>query len=256
MFGRTISRVLKSVLDFRNYLSIAKANFVYTNILEDFIQGYILQVGKYPCYLYLKTPLGIQSIELLNSLDTFTVNEIFCWEIYYINREPKVIVDFGSNIGVSEIYFLTRNDKNIVYGFEPVPQLYQQLEKNTAGFASRVFNQNFAVDVESGMANMGIEQSGRYGGIGLIQESQITVKTIAADLAVHKQIDLLKIDIEGVEERVLNSLDVNVLSKIKCIYVESGANDKLMPQNLKQLFQLFSHRGICKYVNTTLIESI
>ena len=121
MFGRSLSRVFRALFDYRNYLSVIKSPFVYVNPIQDFLQGYILQKGNYPRRVHLKTPTGVNSIDILNSLDTFTINEIFCWEIYYADNQPKVIVDLGSNIGVSELYFLSRNNASVVYGFEPVP---------------------------------------------------------------------------------------------------------------------------------------
>jgi FkbM family methyltransferase len=256
MFGRSLSRVSGALFNYKNYLSILKAPVVYANPLKDFIEGYILQKGAYPRKVNLKTPTGIQSIELKNSLDTFTVNEIFAWEIYLVDsQKSKVIVDFGSNIGVSEVYFLSRHPQNIVYGFEPVPHLYEQLQKNTDAFRSRALNQNIALSNETGNAQMGVESSGRYGGIGVKTESEITINTINVNsalseiLANHQFIDVLKIDIEGMEDVVLNSISEDILAKIKLIYLEAGDDDKFFPQNLKKFFKLVSHRGICKYEN-------
>lgn len=255
MFGRSMSRVLRSGLDRRNVLSVVRAPSVYANPVRDFVAGYVMQRGNYPRFVEMKTPTGRSTIELGNPLDAFTVNEVFCWEIYALGPSPSVIVDFGSNIGVSEAYFLTRNAANVVYGFEPVPRLFEQLTKNTAAFGDRAINRNVAVDVEAGTAEMGIESSGRYGGLGLVQESQIIVPTVAANdvlrevLERHQRIDLLKIDIEGVEERVLNSVEQDILARVQLIYVEAGDNDRLMPDALRQRFTLSSHRGICRYRN-------
>jgi len=54
-----------------------------------------------------------------------TVNEIFCREDYYCNGSVNVVVDLGSNIGLSALYFLSRNDKAKVYLFEPDPKNYR-----------------------------------------------------------------------------------------------------------------------------------
>jgi FkbM family methyltransferase len=258
MFGRSLSRVFRALFDYRNYLSVVKAPFVYVNPIQDFLQGYILQKGNYPHIVHLQTPIGVNSIEILNSLDTFTINEIFCWEIYYTDNQPKIVVDIGSNIGVSELYFLSRNNSNIVYGFEPVPNLYEQLQNNISKFRDRAFNQKVAISNINGTSQMGVESSGRYGGIGVKSESQITVETIDINFALsqvldsHDFIDILKMDIEGLEEIAINSIDLDILSRIKLIYVEAGDDNKFFPQNLKKSFKHFSHRGICKYVNTLL----
>ncbi len=46
-------------------------------------------------------------------------------------RDISVVVDFGSNIGISALYFLTRNQDIKVYLFEPVPQNILRLKKKT-----------------------------------------------------------------------------------------------------------------------------
>jgi len=197
----------------------------------------------------------------MNSLDAFTVHEIFAWEIYFIDsRNPKTIVDFGSNIGVSEVYFLSRHSENIVYGFEPVPKLYSTLQQNVQSFNDRAFNQNFAIADKNGIAVMGIESSGRYGGIGIKTDSQIQVNTVDVNsvlsdiLDKHSLIDVLKIDIEGLEDIVLEHISDENLARISVIYLEKGDDNKYFPENLKSRFKLLSHRGICKYINLQLCK--
>ena len=43
-------------------------------------------------------------------------------------------VDFGSNIGISALYFLTRNPSVQVYLFEPVPSNIERLRENLKGY--------------------------------------------------------------------------------------------------------------------------
>ncbi len=256
MFGRSFGRVLRAPFDRRRYLSLLKAPLVYEHPWQDFLVGYVLQRGDYPSRVPLKTPTGIIEVELLNPLDAFTVNEVFDLEIYEVDpARPQVIVDLGSNIGVSEAYFLSRNEGNVVYGFEPVPRLYAQLEKNVAPFKGRAVNQMVAVSDRSGHAEMGVESSGRYGGLGVRGESTIKVPTLDVNsalgppLARHPAIDVLKVDIEGMEERVIDAINEENLARVRMIYIEAGDNDKLFPPRLRKDFSLVSHRGLCKYVN-------
>ena len=199
---------------------------------------------------------GITEIEILNSLDYFTINEIFGSEIYYANNTPQVFLDLGSNIGCSELYFLSRNNSNIVYGCEPVPRLYNQLNKNINSCKDRVHNQNVAISDVDGEVSMGIEDSGRYGGIGVVTGENITVQsrninTILQEIfSKHEYIDIVKIDIEGVEQTVINAIDKEYLKRIKLIYVEAG-DEFIYPDNLKDCFKAINHRGICNFVNNT-----
>jgi FkbM family methyltransferase len=261
MFGRSLYRVLNGLVSYRNYFGLIKSLVTYVNPFKDFVYGYIFLKGNYPKYISLRTPIGIRQVKLTNSLDTFTVHEIFAWEIYSTDSKvSKVIVDFGSNIGVSEVYFLSRHPENIVYGFEPVPKLYLTLSENVQSFSGRVFNQNIAIADKSGIAIMGVEDSGRYGGIGVKTDSQIQINTLDVNLVLsdilcrHSFIDILKIDIEGLEDIVLEHISDENLTKIKVIYLEKGDDDKYFPENLRNRFKLLSHRGICKYINFELCE--
>ncbi len=126
---------------------------------------YYLKVGNYPYTIGLYTPLGPVAITLYDWEDLVTVHEVFFREDYAIGRGVRTIVDFGSNIGVSAIYFLTRNPGVKVYAYEPVPRNKCRLERNLAPFAGRVELIDCAVGTEEGTVTFGIERSGRYGGI-------------------------------------------------------------------------------------------
>jgi FkbM family methyltransferase len=261
MFGRRLSSVIYSIFNYKNYLSLIKANSVYQDTNIDFFKGYILQKGDFPKIVRLKTPTEVHMVEILNSLDYFTINEVFCWEIYRCDTNPKVFLDLGSNIGVSEIYFLSRNTNNVVYGFEPVPHLFSQLQKNTAPYQERVNNKNLAVSDVNGEVRMGIEDSGRYGGIGVETGKYITVQSrninsVLDDiLSQHQRIDIIKIDIEGVEEKVINAIDAKYLDKINTIYVESG-DAPISPANLKDRFIRSTNGGISKFTNRIHYNSL
>ncbi len=59
----------------------------------------------YPTSVELRTPIGQISLNLYSWHDARTIHEIFLVEDYHIGGSEKVIVDYGSNIGVSEAYF-------------------------------------------------------------------------------------------------------------------------------------------------------
>jgi FkbM family methyltransferase len=256
--NRTLGRLLRAPLDRRHWRSAARAPLVYARPLEDFVGRYVLQRGAYPARLPLRTPAGRISPELLHPLDAFTVNEIFNLEVYALGPAPSVVVDLGSNIGLSELYFLTRNPRNVVYGFEPVPRLFAQLERNTAAFAGRVVNRAVAVAPAAGEVEMGVEPSGRYGGIGVAGDEVLRVPAVSVDEALraalerHPVVDLLKVDVEGIEERLLDAASPALLERVRTIYVEAGDDDRLYPENVRRSFDLVPHRGICKYVNRRL----
>lgn len=52
-------------------------------------------------------------------------------------------------------------------------------------------------------------------------------KILEKILTQHEFIDILKIDIEGYENKILNHLKAEVLSRIRCIYAETSNNPEI-----------------------------
>src|SRR5688572_9903353 len=98
---------------------------------------YTFGTGRYPVQIPVRTPLGWLSPTLYSHHDLLTLNEIFCRLDYAVGPTPRVVVDVGSNIGLSALYFLTRDPSVRCYLFEPVPQNVERLRGNLAGFEER-----------------------------------------------------------------------------------------------------------------------
>ena len=71
--------------------------------------------------IQLRTPTGKVNILMRNRQSARTLYSIFIREDYLIDKKRKIILDLGSNIGISALYFLTRNKKNRIYCVEPDP---------------------------------------------------------------------------------------------------------------------------------------
>jgi hypothetical protein len=99
-----------------------------------------------------------------------------------------------------------------------------------------------AIAVSAGKASFGCEATGRYGGIGREYPEQIEVDCLSARdvisdvLNVHGRIDVLKIDIEGLEQEVLVALPRAQLEQIEKIYVEThfDANPLVKTHTMRQ----------------------
>src|SRR5437899_2554338 len=81
----------------------------------DALYRYLLGRGDYPAAIGVKTPIGPIQLACNSSHDMLTVNEIFCRLDYLATSEDQIVVDFGSNIGISAAYFLTRSRSSFVY---------------------------------------------------------------------------------------------------------------------------------------------
>lgn len=223
---RTLKLAFMAVGRWRNYRSIYR---VFARCREPiaFLRRYIGNTGRYPAEIAISTPAGPVSINVFSPDDIQTVNEIFFRGDYDTPTRDTVIVDFGSNIGVSAIYFLTRNRDAFVYCHEPLKQNIERFERNLRPFSGRYHLSAMAVGEADGEVDFGYEPTGRYGGVGRNDTGQ-SVRVECRDsnnilqeiIDRHGGIDLLKVDIETLEEAVVRRIPAPLAAKIRHILVE------------------------------------
>lgn len=149
--------------------------------------------------------------------------EIFEDEIYKFesDKEDPTIIDCGSNIGLSVLYFKHLFPKAKISGYEPDPYLFGILNKNLSPykFQDVTLIQN-AVWKDEGILHFHQDRS--MGGSLITTESNldyIEVPAIRLKNQLVEHVDLLKIDIEGAEYDVL--LDCSdALGNVENIFVE------------------------------------
>lgn len=184
--------------------------------------------GSYPRRVRLRTPLGLVTPTLYTPDDLLTVNEVFFRLDYRSGHGLGVVVDAGSNIGLSALYFLTRSPAVRVHLIEPVPRNVERLRRNLASYDGRWTLRERALDATSGEVEFGTERTGRYGGIGKSLGEVITVpcqgvnELLQEILDTDGYIDVLKIDTEGAEWRTLKAIDPSFLPRIGRIFAEIG----------------------------------
>ena len=115
---RNILIFLNRLFQIDNYLALINFFKVHKKPLTS-IFNEIFSTGFYPAKIFFKTPIGVKSVKIYSPNDFSTFNLIFCRQDYLISQKDKIILDIGSNIGLSALYWLTRNNKNIVYCYEP-----------------------------------------------------------------------------------------------------------------------------------------
>ena len=200
----------------------------------DAARRYLGGSGDYPYRCRIRTPLGVVATTLYSRDDMLTVNEVFCRQDYRAGADLRVAVDLGANIGISALYFLTRNVHSQIYSWEPDPKNIARLRQNLRGFDDRYELAEAAVALRTGTATFGVEPVGRYGTLELDMPTGhpatdlIEVETTAIDEVLqqvidrHRQIDILKIDVEGSEERLVASISDEHLDRIKTIVYETN----------------------------------
>jgi FkbM family methyltransferase len=225
--GRELATISHALGERRHYEALAEMFSVYADPICE-LKNYLLRRGEYPRTLDLRTPIGLQVVTLDSPDDLLTVNEVFCRLDYQVLPNTRVVVDFGSNIGISALYFLTRNPEARVFLYEPVPRNVARLRSNLRTFTDRYQLLEVCVGTHDGEIAFGIEPTGRYGGIGIptghtAQFPVRDVNKILADVCAQPdvgRIDVLKTDIEGHDVPVLRHIRREFLERIDCIYAE------------------------------------
>jgi FkbM family methyltransferase len=243
--NRSIGRILRAPFRATHYHSLLGSK-VYAHWRESFLSRYVMGRGLYPAKCHLHSPIGDICLTLYSHDDSFTVQEIFGLQCYRASTET-VIADFGSNIGVSAAYFLSRNPSAFVYCFEPLPVNADRLCENLHGFRERFLLTRSAITDQDGSVAFRVEPTGRYSGIDNKHGTLQTFPSVSANrvlediISKHGRIDILKIDVEGAERIFFPTLQAEVLSRIGTIYIEGG--DRFQPAG----FQVDHVHGADRY---------
>ena len=247
---RSLSQILRAFFGRHHYIALWNMLRLYPDFAEN-LHRYIFDSGDYPYPIRIRTPAaGIVQPILYSLHDILTVNEVFCRHDYLADEKIKVVVDIGSNIGISALYFLTRNQTCRCYLYEPDPRNIARLKTNLAAFASRYILNPVAVSNTSGAVDFGTEPSGRYGGIGLVLHQTIQVECMhinaVLEQVLNKEdwIDILKIDTEGAELNIVQAIQRDYLERIQRIYFESPPQMRLYPD----LFAQRQYGGVCQLI--------
>ena len=201
----------------------------------DAAQRYFRARGEYPVAFPVRTPLGTMTPTLWSYHDMITLQEMFCREDYAVAGAPPMVVDIGSNIGLSALYFMTRDANVRCRLYEPVARNVERLRQNLAAFDGRFEVEQVAVADFDGEAAFGVEDTGRYGGLGVSTDDITTVRcrhvnaVLEDALAVAETIAVLKIDVEGHEGTLVGAIRPDLLARIELIYAEAVGIDVPVP---------------------------
>ena len=224
--GRSTSLVVRSVFEPEHYVALGRMVTRYP-AFPRVAKRYFVGGGAYPWPCRVRTPTGVIAPLTYTHHDIFTVHEIFCREDYFAGEDLGVAVDIGSNIGISALYFLSRNNSARVHLFEPVPRNLERLAANLAGLDDRYELQPVAVGPTAGEVDFTVEPTGRYGGIGVPGAERIAVQCRAIGdvleevLEQEGRIDVLKIDTEGAEVPTVMAIPEHQLRQIRTIVFET-----------------------------------
>lgn len=141
--------------------------------------------------------------------DLVVLEEVFVRRVYDrpLARDPAVIVDLGSNIGISVLYFKLRYPGCQVFGYEADRQTFRRLERNVAPM-SGVTVRNLAVTPEGQPARLTRAPGSFRTRATATPSATGEVPGISMDALVAQveaDVDLMKVDIEGAEYEVMRT---------------------------------------------------
>lgn len=162
--------------------------------------------------------------------------ELFGLNVYYFksDTESPVIIDIGANIGDSVIYFKWIYPKSTIYAFEPLANAYSLLEQNVRiNDFKNVYTYNVGLGHKEQTIRLFSDTKGtsRLSTINKnasdenlkkdrkFQEIKIKKLSSYKEIQDLKNIDLLKIDIEGAEGFLFEDLEF-ILKKTKKTIIE------------------------------------
>jgi FkbM family methyltransferase len=226
--NRHLWTITGAVLQRRHYMALANMFRLADSPVKRLLQ-YLFRTGEYPQNMVVKTANQPVSISLYCHDDLLTLNEIFFRKDYATANppNPRVIVDFGSNIGISAAFFLSEYQNAFAYLFEPLPQNIERLRQQLSVFEGRYKLDTRAVAPKAGVAEFGWEPTGRYGGIGRPTVQTMEVRCVSANEALseiirqHGHVDILKVDIESLEQEIVAAIPAALMCAISTIYVET-----------------------------------
>jgi FkbM family methyltransferase len=183
------------------------------------------------------------NIGLMHSL-----KEIFADEIYKFipSSEKPIIIDAGSNIGLSVIYFKTISPESSIIAFEPDALMFTLLSRNvrerslahvelheTAAWTENTHLEFFSDGSLAGSSELNSR--------GPAKASFVRAERLKDVLSRFPEIDFLKVDIEGAENFVVEDI-AEELPRVKNFFLEYHSSPS-KPQKLDKILAVIGRAG-------------
>jgi len=230
-------------------------NYIKVRILL-FLDGRIINVKK---LRFLGFTVDIVSMNEFFIL----VQEIFIREVYYFNFniDNPVIFDAGSNIGMSVLYFKYLYPNSFIYAFEPSPKTFEILQYNTSennlknvelfnvGLSDIKSNADFFVKESMSLANTLVVEERREG-------EMIEVRVDCLSHYIESEIDILKLDVQLSEYKVLHDLDISgKLNFINTIHMEIHYLPEYKDNEMSSILSILEKNNFIYHMELNEIKS-
>ncbi|MFT3749160.1 MAG: FkbM family methyltransferase [Agriterribacter sp.] len=196
---------------------------------------YHFSLNNYPKTIYLRTYSG----------DIAMLYEVFWQKVYaaVINKitDPRTIVDLGANTGMTSLFFSQHFPQASIYAVEPDADNFEILTEN---LSEEIQKGNFiplkaAITGKDGEVYIQKKTYAYNSSVSEVAVSDSKVKAFSMHSFFHEmmieQVDILKIDIEGMEENVFSE-ETSWLKMVSVVVMEchSAAIEQLCRARLAE----------------------
>jgi FkbM family methyltransferase len=205
------------------------------------------------------TILGYKVTALSHGMLAFLYREIFVRQCYWFEARTSqpFILDCGANIGMAVLYFKWLYPDAHVWAFEPEPAAFAALEANvTRNHLGRVRVHNVALWDADGHVDLFVPRNtpgslvasvnpARRGGI------PVSVRSLRLSSLIEREVDFLKIDVEGAELPIIQDLaESGKLKLIRQMVIEYHHNIPGEPAAMSRLLRHLEDAGFGYQIST------
>lgn len=162
-----------------------------------------------------------------NTSDMSIFKQIFINKEYNfpVNINPKLIIDGGANVGYASLFFANKFPNAKILAIEPEDSNFEVLKTNTVKYKQ-------IKPIQAGLwhKNVNLKITGtEWGKCGFMTgeagpDDNKNIKAITIDEILreskHKEIDILKLDVEGAEKEIFSENYDSWLSKVNILIIE------------------------------------
>ena len=183
----------------------------------------------------------------------YLFEEIFLEQEYFFetSEDSPIILDCGANIGMSVLYFKWLYPNSRIMAFEPNPNSFKLLEKNilenvlkdveyfNIGLFDKEAKIPFYIDnnLSTLIGSINPERGGN-------RKLEVPAEKLSQYIDAFGEVDLVKMDVEGAEENILNDLvESGSLGKVKEYIIEYHHNLGPANSSLSNFLKEFEKHG-------------
>lgn len=203
---------------------------------------------------------GLSLVSDSNCTDFQIIRELFIHDVYFrhfpLELNSPTIIDIGAHKGYFSCMVARKYPKSRIISIEPDPVNFEYLKENLSrNNIDNVTSLKYAVSNHNATSSFYVAQkSSVIHSLNRenvpspnVSEIKVECRTLSKILSEHRitHVDILKMDIEGLEYDVLLKLHDRILSKIDVFMVEAH---KTKTHNLKDLTRFFRSKGYVIYL--------